>query len=148
MPYSGQMIDSHLVTSLHDKKSRRGKRRHQSIQPLRCGAQRRGDALPNSKQQGPRSDTWVRLSPFKPATLDFCLGELFCFEDVQSRCFILRSVLPTRARFLIDIFFSFFRADQDLTRIAAGENMCERRSAKGMGCLWSPKEKQRGLNTN
>lgn len=57
MPHSGQMIDSHLVTSLHDKKSRRGKRRHQSIQALRCGAQKR-DALFNSKQQGPRSDSW------------------------------------------------------------------------------------------
>lgn len=94
----------------------------------------------------------MRLSPPRPVTVDFGPGELFCFEDVQPRCFILRSVLPTRARFLIDIFFfPFFfslRADQDLTRIAAGENMCERRSAKGMGCLWSPKEKQRGLNTN
>lgn len=152
MPYSGQIIDSPLVTSLHDKKGR-GKRRHQSIQLLSCGAQRRGDALPNSKQQGPRCDTWVRLSPLKPASkLDFCLGELCCFEDVQPRCFILRSVLPTRARFLVDIFFFFFciffRADQEVTRIAADENMCERRSVKGMGCLWSPKETQRGLNTN
>ncbi|CAJ1077427.1 Hypothetical predicted protein [Xyrichtys novacula] len=51
---SGQMIDSPSVTSLLDKKSRRGKRRHQSIQPLRCGAQRRGDALPNLNQQGPQ----------------------------------------------------------------------------------------------
>lgn len=75
--YSGQMIDSPLVTSLYDKKSRWGKRKRQSIQPLRCGAQRRGDALPNTKQQGPRSDAWVCLSPFKPAPLNFCLGELF-----------------------------------------------------------------------
>lgn len=105
--YSGQMIDSPLVTSLYDKKSRWGKRRHQSIQPLRCGAQRRGDALPNSKQQGPRSDTSVRLSLLKPAPLNFCLSELVSFKDVQPRCFILRSVLPTRTRFLIDLTYFF-----------------------------------------
>lgn len=148
------MIDSPLVTSLYDKKSRWGGEGTNQLNHYTVA--QRGDALSDSQQQqqqhGPKErHTELRFICLKkPALLNFfCLREFFYFEDVQPRCFILRSVLPTRARFLIDLtlFFSF-RTGQDLTRTAAGENMCERRSAKGMGCLWSPKEKQRGLNTN
>lgn len=157
------MIDMRSVTSLHDKKSRRGKRRHQSIQPLRRGAQRRGDALSHSEQPRPRSDAFFACASLhsKPtaaprSTLDFFF--FFASKDVQPRCRLLRSLLPTRVLFLIDALFFFPfpssllspppGADQDLARITAGENMCKRRSAKGTGCLWSPREKQRGLNTN
>lgn len=104
--YNGQIIDSlALVTS---PSKRVAGRRHQSIEPLRCGAQRRGDALPNSQQQGPRSDTSLHLSLQNAAPLNFYLREQFAFEDVQPRCFILRSVLPTRTRFLIDLTQLFF----------------------------------------
>lgn len=47
----------------------------------------------------------MRLSLLKAASLNFCLSELFSFEDVQPRCFILRSILPTRTRFLIDLTY-------------------------------------------
>lgn len=124
-PYSGRVIDSPSVTSLHDKKPSRGKRTRQSIEPLLRGAQSRGDAL-----------LWTQTHA--GATL------ASAFEDVQTRCFILRPVLPTRSRFLVDLTFFplLLRVDQDLTRRAAGENMCERRSAKGTDCLRSLKEKE------
>lgn len=168
------------MTSLHDKKGRWGKRRHQSMQPLRRGAQRRGDALPDWRQQGPRSDALSALispphppSPPSPDTapincrcLYFVPANCSPFEDVQPRCFPHRSVLPARRlRFLVDrtylfvffgccfcFFLCFFFLLSALTetelREAAGENMCERRSAEGMGCLGSLEEKKRGLNTN
>lgn len=62
--YCGQMIDIPLVTSLRQKE-RWGKRRQQSIQTLQCGAQKRGDALSNSQQEGPKERHFkVRLSCF------------------------------------------------------------------------------------
>lgn len=62
--YCGQMIDIPLVTSLRQKE-RWGKRRQQSIQTLQRGAQKRGDALSNSQQQGPKErHLKVRLSCF------------------------------------------------------------------------------------
>lgn len=111
VPCGGRMIDMRSVTSLHDKKSRKGKRRHQSIQPLRRGAQRRGDALSHSEQPRPRSDAFFACASLlsKPtAAPRSTLTSFFsAFKDVQPRCLLLRSLLPTRVLFLIDALFFF-----------------------------------------
>lgn len=105
--YCGQMIDIPLVTSLRQKE-RWGKRRQQSIQTLQRGAQKRGDALSNSQQQGPKErHLKVRLSCFSLSLslaekFSFSRRQLFAGKDVQRSFFILRSVMPTRSRFLVE----------------------------------------------
>ena len=163
--YRRQMIDSPLVTSLYDKKSGcwEEKAPINSTTTL-WRTEERGDALPNSKQQGPKerhlecaylplhvSSAQLCVSANRSLSFSF-LSFFFFLKDVQPRCFILRSVLPTRARFLVDLtyffssFFSFFffffslrfRADQDLTRNLQLVRICARGDRRRAWAVFGP----------